>query len=149
RLLKELRESLDRQTATSEVLQVISSSPGQLQPVFDAILERATRICEAKFGNLFLREGHLVRTSAVTGEPHYVALWQRNPTIHLGENAGIPIDRVIRTTEAVHVADMRTDPSYLFGNPRVTALVDTAGARTFVCVPMLKGSEAIGAIAMY
>ena len=149
RLLNELRELLDRQTATSEVLQVISSSPGELQPVFDAMLERATRICEATFGNLFLREGHLVRTAAVTGEPHYVALWKRNPTVDLTENIGIPMERVIRTREVAHVPDMRTDKSYAARNPRVTALVDTAGARTFVCVPMLNGDEVIGTIAMY
>ena len=147
--MAELREFLERQTATSEVLEVISSSPGELQPVFDAMLERATRICEAKFGNLFLREDHLVRTAAVTGEPEYVALWKRNPTIDLAENIGIPIERVVRTKEVAHIQDMRTDTSYADRNPRVTALVDTAGARTFVCVPMLNGYEVIGAIAMY
>jgi GAF domain-containing protein/anti-sigma regulatory factor (Ser/Thr protein kinase) len=156
RLLKELHqrtadltEALEQQTATSEVLQVISSSQGKLQPVFDAMLVRAARICEATFGNLFLREGDLVHTNAVTGEPDYVALWGQNPTINLAENSGIPIDRVIRTTEVVHVADMRTDPSYLAGNARVVALVDTAGARTLTCVPMIKDRGAIGAIAMY
>ena len=149
RLLNELRKSLDRQTATSEVLQIISSSPGELQPVFDAMLERATRICEATFGNLFLREGQVVRTAAVTGEPEYVTLWKRNPTVDLTENVGIPMERVMRTKEVAHVPDIRTDTSYAARNARVTALVDTAGARTFACVPMLKGDEVIGAIAMY
>ena len=146
---KELTESLEQQTATSEVLQVISSSPGELEPVFNAMLESATRICEAQFGNLFLREGNRVRAVAVTGEPSYVAIWRQNPTIVLPENPGIPIDRVIRTKEVLHVADMRTDPSYLAGNARILALVDTAGARTFTSVPMLKEGEVIGIIAMY
>ena len=149
RLLNELRESLEQQTATSEVLQVISSSPGELQPVFEAMLERATRICEATFGNLFLRDGDIVRAEAVTGEPSYVAMWRQNPTINLPENPGIPIDRVVRTRKVVHIVDMRTEPSYQAGKPRIVALVDTAGARTFTCVPMLKGEEVIGAIAMY
>jgi len=146
---RDLTESLAQQTATSEVLQVISRSPGELQPVFDAMLERATRICEAQFGNLFLRDGDEFRADAVTGESDYVALWRRNPTINLPENPGIPIDRVVRTKQVLHVADMRTDPSYLAGNPRIVALVDTAGARTFTSVPMLKDGEVIGVIAMY
>jgi GAF domain-containing protein len=146
---RDLTESLAQQTATSEVLQVISSSPGELQPVFDAMLERATRICEAQFGNLFLRDGDEFRADAVTGEPDYVALWRRYPAINLPENPGIPIDRVVRTKQVLHVADMRTDPSYLAGNPRIVALVDTAGARTFTSVPMLKDGEVIGVIAMY
>ena len=145
----DLSESLEQQTATSEVLQVISSSPGELQPVFDAILDRATRICEAQFGNLFLRDGDEFRADAVTGEPEYVALWRRNPVINLVENPGIPIDRIVRTKQVLHVADMRSDPSYLIGNPRILALVDTAGARTFTSVPMLKDDEVIGVIAMY
>ena len=156
RLLRELHqrtadltESLAQQTATSEVLQVISSSPGELLPVFEAMLERATRICEAQFGNLFSREGDEFRADAVTGEPNYVALWRRNPVIDLTQNPGIPIHRVVQTREALHVADMRTDPSYLAGNARILALVDTAGARTFTCVPMLKDGEVIGAIALY
>jgi GAF domain-containing protein len=145
----DLSEALEQQTATSEVLQVISSSPGELQPVFDAILERATRICEAQFGNLFLRDGDEFRADAVTGEPEYVALWRRNPAINLAENPGIPIDRIVRTKQVLHVSDMRTDPSYLSGNPRILALVDTAGARTFTSVPMLKDGDVIGVIAMY
>jgi GAF domain-containing protein len=145
----DLSESLEQQTATSEVLQVISSSPGELQPVFEAILERATRICEAHFGNLFLRDGDEFRADAVTGEPEYVALWRRNPVINLAENPGIPIDRIVRTKQVLHVSDMRTDPSYLSGNPRILALVDAAGARTFTSVPMLRDGDVIGVIAMY
>jgi two-component system, NtrC family, sensor kinase len=146
---RELCESLEQQTATSEVLGVISSSPGELQPVFDAMLERATRICEAQFGNLFLRDGDEFRGNAIIGEADYVALWRRNPVINLAKNPGIPIDRIVWTKQVLHIADMRTDPSYLAGNPRIRALVDTAGARTFTCVPMLKDGEVIGAIAMY
>ena len=95
------------------------------------MLERATRICEAQFGNLFLRDGDEDRADVVTGG-------RRNPVINLPQNPGIPIDRVVRTGQVLHVTDIRTDPSYLAGNPRIVALVDTAGARTFTCVPMLK-----------
>ena len=114
RLLKELRqrtddltESLEQQTATSEVLQVISSSPGDLQPVFVAMLERATRICEAQFGNLFLRDGDDFRADAIIGTPDYVAFRRRNPILNLSQNPGIPIDRVLQTKQVVHVPDLR------------------------------------------
>src|SRR5262249_27898303 len=145
----DLTESLEQQTATSEVLQVISSSPGDLQPVFVAMLERATRICEAQFGNLFLRDGDDFRADAIIGTPDYVAFRRRNPILNLSQNPGIPIDRVLQTKQVVHVADLRADPSYLSGNPGVVALVNTGGARTFTCVPMLKDGEVIGAIVMY
>ncbi len=90
RLLNELREALDQQTATSEVLGVISASPSELEPVFDAILENATRICEAQFGNLFLREGDLLRAMTVVGNPAFVERMQRNPIIDLSKSRGGP-----------------------------------------------------------
>jgi len=93
RLLSELRESLDRQTATSEVLSVISSSPGELQPVFNAMLENATRICEAKLGNLFLREGNCLRAVAVHGESYYADRYRREPKVDISQNPGTPLDR--------------------------------------------------------
>jgi GAF domain-containing protein/anti-sigma regulatory factor (Ser/Thr protein kinase) len=149
RLLSELRESLERQTATSDVLSVISSSPGELTPVFDAMLENAVRICGAKFGNLFLLEGDSYRTVAVQGEPEYAEFCRANPVIGGADAAGIPLDRVRRGRQVLHISDMRSDVSYRRGNRRIVALVDNAGARAFLAVPLLKDNEFVGAIAMY
>ncbi|MGZ5866371.1 MAG: GAF domain-containing protein [Xanthobacteraceae bacterium] len=156
RLLKELRqrtddltESLEQQTATSEVLKIISSSPGELEPVFETMLENAIRVCDAKFGNLFLREGDICRAVAVAGEPAYVDQWQREPVLDLTEYSNMPLTRVARTKTVLHVSDLTQDVAFIERIPRVVALVETAGARTFVVVPMLKDNEVVGAIAMY
>src|SRR6516165_1523469 len=156
RLLNELRqrtddlsESLEQQTATAEVLQVISGSPGELEPVFQAMLENATRICEAKFGNLFLREGNTFRAVAVHGLPSYVEHMRRNPLIDLDKNPDIPLARLTRTREVLHIPDLSADQAYIERNSNIVRLVDSAGARTFVTVPMIKENELIGAIGMY
>jgi GAF domain-containing protein len=149
RLLSELRQSLEQQTATAEVLRVISSSPSDLTPVFQTILENAVHICEAKFGNLFLCEGAIFR--AVAGfhkQQKYSEFWL-NQEVDLRENPGIPLDRLARSKQVTHIPDLATDPSYVPINKRIVSLVETAGARTFVAVPMLKEGELIGAIAMY
>ena len=156
RLLNELRqrtddlsEALEQQTATSEVLKVISSSPGELEPVFDALLANATRICEAAFGNLFLREGPNFRAVAIHNKKSYDEYLRRNSVVDLRDNPGVPLDRVARTKQVVHIPDLRTDQSYLGKNQFFVALVEVVGARTFVSVPMLKDGELIGAINMY
>src|SRR5262249_53410050 len=134
-------------TATSEVLKAISSSPGELEPVFNAMLENATRICEAKLGNLFLREGNDFRAVAVHGESYYADWFRRDPIANMRE--GTPLDRVTKTKQVVHIPDLRLDQSYHDGHPRIVALVETASARTHLVVPMLKEDELIGAIVMY
>ena len=149
RLLNELRQSLEQQTATAEVLSVISSSPGELQPVFDAMLENATRICEAKLGNLFLREGNCLRAVAVHGESYYADRYRREPTVDISQNPGTPLDRATKSKQVIHIPDLRLDQSYLDGNRFIVALVDTAGARTELVVPMLKEDEPVGAIVIY
>src|SRR6516165_10457341 len=146
---KRLAESLEQQTATSEVLQVISSSPGELEPVFNAMLENAIRICEAKVGNLFLRQGDDFRAVAVRGESEYAEWFRREPVLIMRDQPGSPIDRVTRTKQVVHIPDLRQDQSYLDRNARIVALVDSAGARTHVVVPMLKERELIGVIVIY
>jgi two-component system, NtrC family, sensor kinase len=100
---RSLSESLEQQTATSEVLKIISSSPGELGPVFNAMLDYATRICEAKFGNLFLREGDAFRAVAIHGAQAYVEGWQREPLIVLRDHPGIPLDRLARIKEVLHI----------------------------------------------
>jgi GAF domain-containing protein len=147
---RELSESLEQQTATSEVLKIISSSRGELTPVFDAMLANATHLCEATFGNLFLREGSTIfRAVAVHSEKSYVDFWRRDPVVDLRDHAGVPLDRVTKTKKVVHVVDLRTDPSYVGKDNRIVPLVDDAGARTFVMVPLLKEGEIVGTIAMY
>ena len=149
RLLSELRELLQQQTATADVLKVISRSPGELEPVFQAMLENATRICEAKFSNLFLREGDAFRAVAVHGEPAYMDSWQREPLIVARDHPGVPLDRLARTNEVLHIQDLTAEPPYIEGDRRMIALVDSAGARTMLLVPMLRENALIGAIVIY
>src|SRR5262249_24733182 len=139
---RELSESLEQQTATSEVLKVISSPPGELEPVFNSMLANAVRICGAKFGNLFLREGEGYRAATAHGELAFVERWRRTPFVSL-RDAPL-LDRVTRIKQVLHIPDPRDDQSYRDGSPRIVALVDSAGARTFMSVPMLKDNEIVG-----
>ena len=148
RLLNELRESLQQQTATSEVLQVISRSPGELEPVFKAMLANATDICEAKFGFLWLAEGDGFRAVAMHGVPSALAEERHyEGVIHFSPD--VPLGRVALTKQLVHVADIRDEPGYAKGFRPIVRLADAGGARTLVAVPMHKDNDLVGAIIIY
>ena len=156
RLLNELRqrtddltESLEQQTATSEVLKVISSSPGELEPVFQAMLENATKLCEARYGTMYLREGDEFRAAARQGHSPAIARQKWWTGEHFKPRSDVPLARCARTRVPVHVADMRHEPAYLDGNPWMVAGVDDGGLRSLIVVPMLKERELLGAIAIY
>ncbi|WP_346659114.1 GAF domain-containing protein [Bradyrhizobium sp. 191] len=147
RLFEQLNESLERQTATSEVLEIISASSGALTPVFHKMLENATRICGAGFGTMNLYEEGGFRTVALHNAPQaYVdtRLYQ-NIRPHPASGLGT----VEKTHQTVHIDDIRTQPPYIEGDPNVRALADLAGARTLVIVPMLKEDELIGTITIF
>ena len=153
RLLNELRqrtddltESLEQQTATSEVLKVISSSPGELEPVFNAMLANATRICEAKFGVLYLREGGAFRAAVTTpnAPPEYVKA--RKPELLLNPPPDGPLRRITATKQVVQIADLSKLQSYLERHPFTVAAVELGRFRTALGVPMLKDGEVVGAI---
>ncbi len=148
RLLNELRQSLEQQTATADVLKVISSSPGELEPVFEAMLENATRICEAKFGNLLLYENEAFRMAAMHGAPPKFAEKRgREPVIHPGPKN--PLFHIAKTKQLLHIADLKTYDAYVEGDVPTRVMVDVAGARTIVVVPMLKEGKLVGAIGIY
>ena len=140
---------MEQQTATSEVLKVISSSHGNLEPVFNAMLANATRICDAAYGNLFLRDGTKFRAVAVHSKESYAESWRQNPELDLRDHPQIPLCRLVDTRQVIRMADLRTDVSYLAKDPRIVSLVEEGGARSFVTVPMLKEGDIIGAINMY
>ena len=153
RLLNELRqrtadltESLEQQTATSEVLRVISSSPGELEPVFLAMLEKAVQICDAKFGNLFLREGDVFRICATHGAPPaYVDFLRSEQVFHLNPSVGLGL--LVKTKEPYRLADIAAVPTR--GDKLRQATINVAGARSLVGIPMLKDNEVIGGIVIY
>jgi GAF domain-containing protein/anti-sigma regulatory factor (Ser/Thr protein kinase) len=148
RLLNELRESLEQQTATSEVLGVISSSPGELGPVFQAMLGNAARLCEASYGALWLCEGEAFRCVALHGAlPAAFAAEQRRGAFRPGPETGLV--RVAKTRQTVQIADLRADQGYLDREPLAVAAVELAGIRTLVAVPMLKENELVGVISIY
>ena len=144
-----LAEALARETATSEVLQVISSSPGGLEPVFESMLANATRICEASYGTLWLCEGSGFRAVALHGAlPSAFTEQLRDGRIWHPSEA-VAITRVARTLQTVQVDDLSADQGYLDRAPLYVAAVELAGIRTLIVVPMLKESEMVGAIAIY
>jgi class 3 adenylate cyclase len=151
-LTRELHESREQQAATSEVLGVISSSPGELGPVFEAILENATRICGGRLANLFLysKHEHAFRLAAQRNAPAaYAERWAKNPVLRIGENPRNPLARLAKTKRVVAIPDLTVEPGYINREPRFVALVESAGARTHVLIPMLKEGELIGGIAVY
>jgi GAF domain-containing protein len=154
RLLNELRqrsddlsESLEQQTAASEVLSVIGSSPGELAPVFEAMLVNATRLCGAKFGILSLYDGVEFRNVAFHNvPPAYADIRLREP-FRPHPKSGLA--HVARTKLIVHTDDLRTKPPYLEGDPAVVAIADLAGARTIINMPMLKDGRLVGTISIF
>jgi GAF domain-containing protein len=147
RLLNELRQSLEQQTATSEVLQVISSSPDDLQPVFATLLENAVRLCGANFGNLFLYENDGYRAVAMHNAPESYANIRRGVAFQppLGSGLG----RLMATKEVVQIADLMLEDIYKKGDPLAVTGVTHAGIRTLLAVPMLKEDHLVGAIVIY
>jgi GAF domain-containing protein len=145
---KELTEALEQQTATSEVLQVISSSQGELEPVFQAMLAKATRLCEAKFGTLFLCEGDAYRIAATHNTPTALIEKRRDdPVIRPGP--ATTLYRSAKTKDAVQSADISADQAYFDRDPDRVAVAELAGYRAALSVPMLKENELVGVINIY
>jgi len=144
----QLRESLDQQTATSEVLRIIYSSPGELEPVFSAMLENATRICEANFGVLFRFNDDFVEATAMLGVPSaFAEILQGGPFI---ADPGSGLGRVARTKEAVHIIDARAEQEvWVERDPYFVTATELSGTRTLLIVPMLNEDKLVGAIAIY
>ncbi|MFZ1951743.1 MAG: GAF domain-containing protein [Pseudolabrys sp.] len=142
-----LTEALEQQTATSEVLKVISSSRGELQPVFETMLANAVRICQANFGVLFRFEDGAAHAIAMFGvPPAFADFWESGPKRF---GPGTAFARVAETKQTVHVIDVKEEPAYIEGEPVLVAAVSLGGFRTLVNVPMLKENELIGTIAIY
>jgi len=144
---RDLTESLEQQTATSEVLQVISSSQGELEQVFQSMMENATRICGAQFGLLNLYDGNSFRYGRLPQCPAGIFGCQ-------GARVIAPIltassDNWCGPNSLPNTPDLRAHPVYAAGDPPTVQLVDLAGARTILVVPMLKDNELVGTIGIY
>ena len=147
RLFNETREALAQQTATSEVLQVISSSTGDLQPVFKSMLNNALRICEAKFGQLLLFDGRGFLAAELHNTPaEYAEIFKRGPLVP-GPDTGL--GRLIASKKFIHIPDVMSGSLYTEREPLRLATVEILKARTLLAVPMLKDTKLVGAIVIY
>src|SRR5262247_1014839 len=142
-----LSEALEQQTATSEVLRAITSSPGDLKPIFEAILTNARRLCEAKFGHLLTYDGERFHVAAVHAAPSILTDFLDRGPFSAGTATGL--GRLASTKRVVHVADLKAEQAYLDRDPLRVATVEGAGARTGLAVPMLKEKKLVGAIVIY
>jgi len=143
RLITETQEALDQQTATAEVLGVINSSPGDLAPVFDAMLDKALRLCEAAFGTLYAYDGELMQAAAVRGaRPEHAEYLKRGPH-QTGKGA---LGRIIRGEQVVHIADATLDEGYLLGSPLARAVIELGKVRSLIAVPLRKEDTLLGVI---
>ena len=155
RLLNDLRqrtddlsESLEQQTATSDVLKVISSSTGDMEPVFETLLANALRICEAKFGHILLYDGDSFQgTHLHDVPPAYRSFWEQHGRIRPNPNNAL--GQLSRTKQVIHIPDLMDGVAYREREPLRVITVEQAGARSFLGVPMLKEDKLVGAIVIY
>ena len=147
-LSRELKEVRDQQSATADVLKVISNSPGELEPVFQAILENATRLCAAKFGNLYLCEGDAFRTTAMYNvPPEFAEVRRRDPLVR--PPRGSALLRMAESKRAVNIPDVRLEQGYIDHQPLFVTAVELGGFLAMLSVPMLRDGNLIGAINIY
>jgi GAF domain-containing protein len=147
RLINETREALDQQTATAEVLQVINASPGNLAPVFDAMLEKAMRLCEAAFGQLHTFDGEHWQTAAMSGLPAAFEEYRARTMPHYGPGTGPAL--LVQGEDIVHIADIADSDAYQRGEPARRALVDLGGAHSYIAVALRKDRKLLGAITIF
>jgi GAF domain-containing protein len=147
RLLTETREALEQQTATAEVLQVINSSPGDLAPVFEAMLDKALQLCEASFGDLITFDGQCFNSGASRGLPEFNK-WAREAG-PLRPGPGTTMARMVQGERLIHIADLADDAAYRAGNPVRRALVEIGGLRTFLGIALWKDDTLLGALQIY
>jgi two-component system, NtrC family, sensor kinase len=147
RLINETREALEQQTATAEILQVINSSPGELQPVFDAMLANAVRLCDCVIGGMFLYEiGGFRSVAMLNVTPEFGEIWRRE-ALHPAPTTALA--RLVQTKTVIQIDDIIEHEGYARGEALHVATVDVFGARTVVAVPMLKEDELLGAIVVF
>jgi GAF domain-containing protein len=147
RLINETREALEQQTATAEVLQVINASPGNLAPVFDAMLERAMRLCGASFGSFYTYDGEQFLFTAQRGLPEAFAEFRaQNP---LKPVPGSQLARAIENRQTLQVLDLKAEDLYREGNRFVRAMADLGGVRTILVVPLCKDETVLGFLSVY
>jgi len=147
RLLTELRESLERQQAIAEILQVINSSPGDLQPVFDILLDKAMQLCGAAFGMMMVTDGDQFPTVAARGVPAAFAEFRRNNPVPIAQ--GPVFARLVAGEAFVHTPDLKDEAAYREGIPQRRALVDLGGARSSLVVALRKGNGLLGFLQIY
>jgi GAF domain-containing protein/nitrogen-specific signal transduction histidine kinase len=147
RLITETREALEQQTATAEVLQVINSSPGDLAPVFDAILEKARSLCGAALGDLMIFNGDQFHHVAVRAEPRFAEYWRQNP-VRPQREGNAPLSRLMRGEQAIHLLDVREGDAYR-DIPEYRRRMDLGGIRTLLSVPLRKDKALLGAVNVY
>src|SRR6185369_5747264 len=148
RLITETREALEQQTATAEVLGVINSSPGDLAPVFDAMLEKATRLCDAAFGTMLTYDGEHFENVAVRNVPEAFAEFAK-PGHKIAFGPGTGPHRLLTGEAFVHIIDGKTEAAYKRGDAAQRALIDLAGARTWLTVPFTKDDKLLGSITVF
>src|SRR5205814_6317651 len=146
RLINETREALERQTATAEVLQVINSSPGDLGPVFDAMVEKATRLCDGAFGHLYTYDGELFHVGAVHGDARYVEARRRGGP--RTRSSAITWERIVAGEAIVHIVDCRDTEAYR-SNPQEREAIERAGVRSLLTVALRKDETLLGILSVY